>query len=308
MQSSNDNPSFHVSSWMAQLADTTPLYEVMMPGSHDAGMSELHHCAPPIGAEGSTKTQGGSVGDQLSWGSRYFDIRVDYDHNKLVTYHRTGPLGCNGQDLVDVLNEAVAFIQANPSEFALLKFSHIREYGDHHAKDTEAKINALLSEPQYQPYWYTNVNPQVSLATVTVGDLRGKLVMLYDYDQGVSPETGRFRYKDYTQPLPTATNIVVFDQYSDTDNYNTMAQDQVEKWTNYAGKGSAFLFLLSWTLTATKGPFSGSVEELAAKANANLPDVLDTQINTNQLPLPNIVYIDFMNATTAAAIIQYNFM
>lgn len=114
--------------WMKRVGNGLRLDQIMMPGSHDAGMSELHHCAPPIGAGGSTKTQGGSVGQQLVDGSRYFDIRVDYDYDTLVTYHRTDGWGCNGQDLKVVLDQAQAFVVAHPTETAILKFSHIRKY------------------------------------------------------------------------------------------------------------------------------------------------------------------------------------
>ena len=296
-----------VANWMQGLPDHRALGNIMMPGSHDAGMSELHHCNPIVGADGSTKTQGGSVGDQLRWGSRYFDIRVDQDHGELVTYHRTSAFGCNGQPLQAVLDETVQFLQTHPSEFALLKFSHIRDYRNHHPDTIKAAIDALLSQPNYQPYCYTHAANAVGLATIPVGNLRGKMVVLYDYPQGVSLSTGRFRYQDYTQPLPTAANIVVYDQYSNTDQYETMASDQLQKWQVHAGQTPVYLFLLSWTLTATKGPLSGSVAALATEANGHLPTVLHQQIVTQQLPLPNIVYTDFMNAATAAAIVQYNF-
>ena len=109
-----------------------------------------------------------------------------------MTYHRSGAWGCNGQDLKAVLDEAVAFIQSQPTEFALLKFSHIRDYKDHNPEDIKAKVNPFLREPAYQPYLYTHTNPNLALSETAVGNFRGKLVVLYDYDQGVSHSTGRF--------------------------------------------------------------------------------------------------------------------
>ena len=131
--------------WMRDLSDNTRLDGIMMPGSHDAGMSELHHCAPPIGAGGKTQTQALSVGRQLAAGARYFDIRVDFDYKRLVTYHRTGAFGCNGQDLAPILDQLRDFLRQHPTETAFPKFSHIRDYSGHSPAETKRLINALLA-------------------------------------------------------------------------------------------------------------------------------------------------------------------
>jgi 1-phosphatidylinositol phosphodiesterase len=273
----------------------------MMPGSHDAGMSELHHCAPPIGADGRSKTQSLDIGQQLANGSRYFDIRVDYDYDTLVTYHRTGPFGCNGQSLEPALDQVKAFLAAHPSETAILKFSHIRDYPLHDPEETKHKIDALLNK--YDGILYKNQSASINLAEIALRGARGKMIVAYDYASYVSPSTGRFRYKDGGAAKPDA-NIVVFDEYSDSDDYSTMKADQILKWTDHGGLGKGYLFLLSWTLTPGTG---STVEELAAIANGNLPGVLNNQIVAARLPKPNIVYIDYVNRDTAFSIVQYNF-
>jgi hypothetical protein len=293
---------YDTANWMKRLQNGLRLDQIMMPGSHDAGMSELHHCAPPVGADGATKTQSQSVGNQLLSGSRYFDIRVDYDYGQLVTYHRTDGWGCNGQNLDVVLNQAKQFLASNPSEFVILKFSHIRDYDDHHASDTKALINNLLNN--YNDILYKAPLPTTNVAEVKLGDARGKLIAVFDYSEFIDPSLGRLRYMDGSKPA-SAANLTVYDEYSDTNDYAKMASDQLQKWAAHGGAGQGFLFLLSWTLTATA---TGSVASLAAKANGNLPSVLSNQLLKEHWSKPNIVYLDFIDSTVCQSVIQYNFV
>lgn len=158
------NINIDTKAWMDKISDTVTLDQLMMPGSHDAGMSEAHHChalALQVGV-GYVLTQGGSVGTQLLNGARYFDIRVDYDHDKLVTYHRTNSIGCNGQDLKDVLDETVAFLSVYTRETAIIKISHIRSDRDDQA-NIKNKINNLLTA-SYSGAMYSNANANINLA------------------------------------------------------------------------------------------------------------------------------------------------
>jgi energy-converting hydrogenase Eha subunit F len=307
---SNYNPGISVSpgdldyglsDWMKKLSDDLRLDKIMMPGSHDAGMSELHHCAPPLGAEGRTKTQSLDIGQQLANGSRYFDIRVDYDYDTLVTYHRTGPFGCNGQSLEPALDQVKQFLATHRTETAILKFSHIRDYIGHDPDTTKLKIDSLLNK--YNSILYKNDSETVNLAEIPLRNARGKMIVVFDYDECVHPSAGRFRYKDGSAAQADA-NIVVFDEYADKEDYDEMKADQIRKWRDHGGLGKGFLFLLSWTLTPGAG---STVEELAAIANDKLPGVLHQQIVTSSFSKPNIVYIDYVNRDTAFSIVQYNF-
>jgi len=286
--------------WMEKLSDSTRLDHIMMPGSHDAGMSELHHCAPPKLGDGYVQTQSGSIGQQLVDGARYFDIRVDYDYDQLVTYHRTDGWGCNGQSLSSVLEQTREFLNAHPTETVFLKFSHIRSYEDHDPNVTKQKINALLNN--YEACMYKNVNTNINLAENKLGNVRGKMIMVFDYNEYIDPAKGRFRYKNANLPQP---NLAVYDNYSNTNDYNKMWHNQVDKWNNYGGWGRGYFFCLSWTLTPNT--LGATIVELAAKANANLPDVLYDQIVEKRTGKPNIVYLDYINDETTQSIILYNF-
>ncbi len=293
--------------WMRKLSDDIKLNQIVMPGSHDAGMSELHHCAPLIGAGGYTQTQSGSIEQQLMYGSRYFDIRVDYDHKELVTYHRGDVLGiemgCNGQSLKSILDTTRDFLKTYKTEIAILKFSHIRKTNGHDAADTKCRIDELLNA--YSDVIYVDSNSNVNLSKLDLKSVRGKMILVFDYSEHISQPNGRFRYKDYNKESNSNGNIYVYDKYADTSNYEEMKANQIKKWNEFGGLDKEYLFLLSWTLTAKLG--SPSIQTLAEEANSKLPAVLHDQIILQGTPRPNIVYIDYVNPDTTSAIIQYNF-
>lgn len=295
----NVTPAIDTKTWMGKLPENTTLNNVMMPGSHDAGMSELNHCS--IGAtDSNTQTQQLDIKGQLEAGSRYFDIRVDYDWDELVTYHRTGPLGCNGQTLETVLDQMTTFLQKYNTETAILKFSHIRN----DSEDTKNKIKDLLLTSKYNRYLYTSRD--TNLSNLKLSNATGKMIVVLDYDD-TDTEDGLFRYLDgFVENFCTyrGENLTVCDQYSGTSSYLEMSTDQIAKWNQYAGLGNDYLFLLSWTLTAG---LSDSIRDLAIEANDNLPNVLTEQINDAEKGKPNIVYIDFIDVATARIIISYNF-
>ena len=292
--------------WMGLLDGNTTLNRIVMPGSHDAGMSRTDHCG--AGGDlnpGISKTQELSILGQLEAGSRYFDIRVDYDHHELVTYHRTGDSGCNGQPLSIVLDQSIEFIQAHPSETFILKFSHIRA-NRHNEREIKDRIDQFLADIRFRPYLFMHSRYDINLAEVALGDCRGRFILVFDYPEHISARSGRFRYHDgsaYDGP-----NITVYDSYSKTTSLEKMRHDQLGKLDQYGGLGKDYLFLLSWTLTPDAGTFfTGSVKELAAEANPELSKVLADRRKQADKPQPNIVYIDYLDASIAHSIIQCNF-
>lgn len=298
--------------WMGKLPANTTLNNVIMPGSHDAGMSELKHCS--VGAnEANTKTQQLDIKGQLEAGSRYFDIRVDYDHKELITYHRTDIVfgwGCSGQLLETVMKQTVAFLTEHKTETAILKFSHIRGNKKQSA-DVKERIKKMLESSEFSGFMFKGSDS--NLANLNLSSSAGKFVAVMDYDEDISTEKGFFRFHDGFREVEKkkeavceyrGLNVTVCDLYSDTDSYAKMSADQIAKWDKYAGFGKDYLFLVSWTLTAGS---SGSIRDLARVANDHLPEVLNDQINVKKKGKPNIVYIDFVNTATTQAIISYNF-
>lgn len=307
--SHNDSPNLiDTKTWMGKLPANTKLNNVIMPGSHDAGMSKLVNCSV-FANDSNTQTQQLDIQGQLEAGSRYFDIRVDYDKKKLTTYHRTDVIGigfgCSGQLLEDVMRQTVNFLRENKTETAILKFSHIRGNAKEKA-DVKERIKKMLQSAEFAGYMFKGSDN--NLANLNLTESAGKFVAVMDYDEGIDPAMGFFRFHDGFNDKGICAyhglNVTVCDLYSDTNSYEKMSADQITKWNNYAGFGKDYLFLLSWTLTTGS---SGSIRDLARVANDHLPEVLNSQININKKGKPNIVYIDFVNVATAREIINYNF-
>ena len=168
----------------------------------------------------------------------------------------------------------------------------------------------MLDLPQYSSYIYTS--PDVNLAYTALGGCRGKMIIVMDYSYDIAPTDGRFRYHDgFVGDDPKTAvcayrgmNMTVCDLYADTDDYTKMYNFETERWNTYAGFGKEYLYLVSWTLTAGA---TGSIRDLAAIANNNLPTVLYQQLEVLGKGKPNIVYIDFVNVNTTRSIIAHNF-
>ena len=57
--------------WMSEVDDNRTLNEIILPGSHDAGMGTIYSCGWPA-TEANARTQTLSIGEQLNAGARYF--------------------------------------------------------------------------------------------------------------------------------------------------------------------------------------------------------------------------------------------
>ena len=289
------NSIYNNSSWMSQMLDSSNLSSLVMPGSHDAGMSETHNCMPSILAVPRSETQSLNILNQAKAGSRYFDIRVDYDKDRLITYHRTDGWGCSGQPLGDVLDQAVQFLRENSSETLILDFSHTRKYEDHEPEDITKRVSELLSSSTYNNYLFKSDTNTIDLGLVNLKQLRGKIIIIMDYE-----------YSDYRNPEKgffAPYNLPIFNEYSNTTDFSFMQKDQLEQLDMRGGLGKYNLFLLSWTLTPDS--ILGSVYGLSQIANSNLENGIN-KIKLG-LPKPNIIYLDYLNPSLNRSIIDLNF-
>ena len=64
-------------SWMAHLFPGTPLHDIVMPGSHDAGMADFEITSNEHGWKSAGATQNLDIQRQLMCGARWFDVRMD---------------------------------------------------------------------------------------------------------------------------------------------------------------------------------------------------------------------------------------
>jgi hypothetical protein len=293
------------SRWMSDALPAigaSTLKQLVMPGSHDAGMSVVSGCTGALnfGANAcNTQTQTLSIGDQLAAGSRYFDIRPVLQGGTFVTGHfNTSPfLGCNGQGLTQVLDEAKNFVRSAP-DMAILKFSHYIDrdtgggFNDSQMEQLISLVIARLGDALYKG--------PATLGSTTLSQYlgsTGRIVVVFDGLSSLRSKyvaQGIYSYSDYSGQA----DLTVYDQYAKTNTLPTMINDQLGRMNNPANHGGD-MFLLSWTLTQSDpqaiacGANVGltSILDLAYEANAALWPSL-AQHSISPTALPNVVYVD----------------
>ncbi|KAL4785448.1 PLC-like phosphodiesterase [Aspergillus varians] len=125
--------------WMKLLYDVIkdrPLRHIVMPGTHDSGMSTISGQIVSIGNEANTQTQGLNIYDQLRTGARWFDMRIvsvhqsntdDYAFWAAHVNDETAniPVGNTGESLSDIINEINKFTSESPGEIIFVKLRYL---------------------------------------------------------------------------------------------------------------------------------------------------------------------------------------
>ena len=122
------------------------LRQVSIPGSHDAGMSEVVGGTFGV-ANGNVQTQTADIAGQLRYGSRYFDIRPVIAGGEFRAGHYTdndtlGTAGANGQTIASMVSQINDFT-AQHHELVILNLSHDFD------TDSGTKFYPSLSQGQY---------------------------------------------------------------------------------------------------------------------------------------------------------------
>ena len=324
-------PSVGGATWMTQMFDQLgprALRAIAVPASHDAGMSTLTTWT--FGSTAcNTVTQSGDILAQLNAGSRYFDLRpTTWDGlDGFYLGHFSGPahgphVGGTGQPLADALQQVARFLGQPDSsrEVVILKFSHYVRLdgkpssvlpfvgdGDFDVPSFQQLVDTVIDE--VGPSLFTSsADPPLNDATLAeLAAGPGRVVAVFDLGGGraggfpaglVAPSKGIFSYNN----LGSGTaNLVILDEYSETDELDTMVADQEKKFAGFQpGPGSSFL--LSWTLTKTEMGHP-CILDLAAQADAALMDNLQSWTGNGTITaakIPNMIYVDGMQDPSPA--------
>lgn len=161
-QEYNGSPA-ELSSWMSGIDDAVQLNRIAIPGSHDAGTAGICWL-------GETQTY--TIGQQLSSGVRYFDIRVHKDGDSLTIYHSF----FDGTDFETVLEDIKEFIQENPSEALILDFQHFKG-------ESQEDVRVLLEKELLANGLAVVNNTELSdlqfIRQLKLGDVRGKCIIFF---------------------------------------------------------------------------------------------------------------------------------
>lgn len=158
------------------------LNQIIIPGSHDAGLAaQFHHALSVAGRASLTVTQDKSIAEQAGAGSRFFDVRIMKVGGELKTFHTmknplpfthsdTRKLGASGEGFGSIINGLRDFVDTNRSEFAIVRLSHLRD-----SAEVFEELWAWIVANDDFVYRGTG-----NLALKTVGELAGKLVFVVE--------------------------------------------------------------------------------------------------------------------------------
>lgn len=292
--------------WMKNLLPiigNKTLGEIVMPATHDAGMSEG-------GLSTLGKTQDRDILGQLEGGVRYFDLRPEYDDNDYYTYHNFSDI--KGQKIDDVLDDVYTFMsEKQTNELVILKFSHWGNFDDMSVYVAFiTKIQAKIADYLYKE------NTSKKLGTIKINDFvgsGGKVLVVCDNDYALNyHQSGIYVYRDgilncdneSRSTNPTQGDLVVFDCYSNTLSEDTMISNQMAKFNNYNGfcdggytNTPCDMFLLSWTLTPVTAVWSYSEQ-----VNKDLGQNMSTLQRNSHGKIPNLIYVDYFEYSRVADI------
>jgi len=152
---------------MSSLPDSRPLALISIPGTHES--LALHG-----GVEWQCQSM--SLDYQLSIGIRALDIRCQHSGNRFLIHHS---FVYQKMDFDDVLTICSHFLRANPSETILMRVKKewLSEFNTETFEQTFARVyltkyRNLIWQPQ----------SEIDIATLTLGQVRGKVVILQNFD------------------------------------------------------------------------------------------------------------------------------
>jgi len=275
-----------------------PLRHICIPGSHDAGMSQING-GTAFSDAANTQTQTLSIGGQLTAGSRYFDIRPVITDGTYSTGHYSDITeidswqGSNGQSIADVISDINSFTSAN-NELVIINLSHAYDTdagNSDYPIFTQDQWDALFDQLTGINHLYVDPNPTtVDLSTVTLSTFIASspaVVVIVQPDDTI--DLGDYASKGFYQ----YSQLNAYNEYADTSTLSTMESDQLTKMATQRGTPDQSYFLLSWTLTQSTIEVLGlgdSILELANEADPALYTALPPKLSTSTYP--NILFID----------------
>ncbi|EXJ79162.1 hypothetical protein A1O3_08663 [Capronia epimyces CBS 606.96] len=292
--------------WMAQnlpYIGCLTLQDLVLPGSHDAGMSTIKY--PAGGDSDNTQTQSLDIYGQLQAGVRYFDIRPTISHGAYYTGHYTGDLGANGQEMSAIVADINQFTSEGNNELIILELSHSSDTDDKYQAFDDGQYNDLLFELwNNTQHLYTGHKSDV-LTTVPLTDFISKgpaVVVICDERNSSWLQNHRFQGRGFY----SSDQVPIYNSYSDTTDLDTMRKDQYTKLVAQAKSPDRAdqLFLLSWTGTQNIIDVIGlgsSIQGLASLFNGHLAQVGSNVPYTGPISWaekvkpPNIILIDYVS-------------
>ncbi|OAQ70980.1 phospholipase C-like protein [Pochonia chlamydosporia 170] len=231
------------------------MQHIVMPATHDSGMSRISSKIGSIGTEENTQTQGLNIYDQLRAGARLFDLRVGSIHQignqnsySFWTMHVNDELaklviGNTGESLDDVVREINQFTAENPGEVIFFRVRY---------------LNGILDIPTAGPIYWSNAIVQdffnkLKGVNNRCGNLDlntkfnkqpasyfmdrngGKGCVLFLLNGNLKPDVPQDSVSD---GIYRNSMMDVWDNWSDLPDTEKMANDQAADWKTVSRSGN----------------------------------------------------------------------
>jgi hypothetical protein len=242
--------------WMSNILPVIgdrKLRYISMPGSHDAGMSQMNGGTALVTAS-NVLTQRFGIGDQLRKGSRYFDVRpVQGNGGEYLTGHYNWPdsphLGANGQTLQEIVDQINNFTATNP-ELIILYLSHALDTDHGYVVLNDTQWGTVYDIFEGITHRCPNLDGEITDRTMNelIGD--GTACVLLISEGTINrPSSGIY---------PTAQFSSDVNHWSDTDSITDMMTDQISYLSSHrnlidpASADARTTFLVTqWILSLT---------------------------------------------------------
>ncbi|MEU3184679.1 phosphatidylinositol-specific phospholipase C [Streptomyces sp. NPDC006923] len=149
-----------VQDWLAGFADSTPLRQLTIPGTHNSGAR--------VGGLW-VACQDTSVADQLNSGIRFLDVRCRAFDNAFSIHHAAYYQNLNFDDVLGACRD---FLRAHPSETVLMRVK--QEY----STESDAEFRRIFDTYLDGRGWRSLFRLDPTLPTL--GEARGRIVLLAD--------------------------------------------------------------------------------------------------------------------------------
>jgi hypothetical protein len=287
--------------WMEQLPDNRLVTALSLPGTHDAATAEGWTGLAEIIGDAMARAQDLTIADQWKVGVRVFDIRPQKDGDVLRCMH-----GISGTKLLvgDFFAKMRDLLAASPSEFAIVTTKIDTTDGEPEVAEWAPLFSSLIQSDSLRQC-FVEFSP-----TLTVGDLRGKILLLSRNKYADVPLggfiTGWSSDKDFAyQQDGTITG-------SDDSSCPLWMQDYYKPNKDREGKENAIRLMLdaamgrdlttqqpAWVMNYTAGNtlefFSDGYRENAVYAHQLVLDYLNDEDHTGST---GIVFMDYAGVET----------
>lgn len=330
--------SYDPASWIEDVFYPSKMHytlkDIVIPGSHDAGMSVLTATGGQQKGtinECNTLTQTQNIKTQLNEGLRMFDIRIGEFNKELYTKHSSSDCmaeavgGGYGEKFDDVLSGLKQFLNTNKKEFVLLTLSHFCEKEASAQRVADEMISKLGKDMVYV------INKP--LHQTTLADVAGKVILTFE---GYSRPD---KLVDLCTIEPNSAAFINFRRtYAATNSLAKLLQSEQAFFTDMAdGVKNNDMIRLDWQLTQASDEAAlicndfqdervspiingailltnmirknKSIRDLALYGNKSLPLKLKEWVangTINNKNKPNILYVDMAGAWITDYCVELN--